>query len=38
MIEKLKGMEDATLDTSAIIKLLSQINVIVETNSAKKDH
>ena len=38
MIEKLKSMEDATLDTSAIIKLLSQINVIVETNSAKKDH
>ena len=38
MIEKLIGMEDATLDTSAIIKLLSQINVIVETNSAKKDH
>ena len=36
LIAKLKGMEDATLDTAKIISLLSQINVVVETKVSIK--
>lgn len=36
LIAKLKGMEDATLDTAKLISLLGQINVIVETNVSIK--
>ena len=36
MIAKLKGMEDNTLDTAKIISLLSQINIVVETNVSIK--
>ena len=36
LIAKLKGMEDATLDTAKLISLLGQINVIAETNVSIK--
>jgi hypothetical protein len=36
LIAKLKGMEDNTLDTAKIISLLSQINIVVETNVSIK--
>ena len=36
LIAKLKGMEDATLDTAKIISLLSQINVVIETKVSIK--
>ena len=36
LIDKLKGMEDNTLDTAKIISLLSQINIVVETKVSIK--
>jgi len=36
LIAKLKGMEDATLDTAKLISLLGQINVVAETNVSIK--